>query len=191
MTEETKTMKIRDLPAIAEKAGWNALRAIAAILDRILAMLFGCSPGLASKIPTLSTKAEDVLQALAAEPTFTKPEVEYMLAHTPTSVLHDYASATKEVRATVDLSGLTPEQTDWLFGLSDEDLESLAKAGPAACEKALSGKRCGVVGLELPKKPDEVAPVYKKREAEEVGSKLAKRVRAFKEDVFEPMKLAM
>lgn len=184
-------MKIRDLPTVVEKAGWDILRAIAAIVDRILAAIFGRSPGLASKVPQLSTKAEDVLQALAEEPTFTKPEVEYMLAHTPTSVLHDYASSSKEGRATVDLSGLTPEQTDWVFALSDEDLESLEKAGPAACEKALEGKKRGVVGLSQPAKPN-VAYIYNESPVGDVGSgsKLAKRVRAFKENEFSPMRIA-
>lgn len=185
-------MKFRDLTDTAEKAGWNVLRAIASIIDRIMSMLFGRSPGLASKVPQLSTKAEDVLQALAAEPTFTKPEVEYLLAHTPTSVLHYYASATAEARATIDLSGLTPEQMDWVFGLSDDDLKKLAQAGPAACEKALAGKKCGVVGLSSPRKSEEQgAPIYKEIAADTPKGRLSDRVRAFKEDIFEPMKFAM
>ncbi|MEV4606755.1 hypothetical protein MRBLMR1_001712 [Neorhizobium sp. LMR1-1-1.1] len=185
-------MKFKDIPAVIEKAALALLTAIAKLIDAIIAAIFGSDSNLAAKVPRLATKAEDVLQALAREPTYTKPEIEYMVAHTPRSVLHEYASAKDLVsRAAVDIRALTPEQTDWLFGLSDEDLDKLAKAGPDACEKALVGKKCGIVGLELPHKPKGVSTYNEPPYSDVVlETELAKRVRDFKTDEFSPFQIA-
>lgn len=65
--------------------------------------------------------------------------------------VHQYAAAEgPDVRCAVDLSPLSPTQTDWLLGLRDGDLARLTKAGPRACELAARGKRSGLVGLPMP-----------------------------------------
>jgi hypothetical protein len=65
--------------------------------------------------------------------------------------VHQYASSTKPgLRVDIDLTGLSLAQFAWLMQLSDDDLKKLAEAGPQACERAVSGKRCGIVGLPLP-----------------------------------------
>lgn len=65
--------------------------------------------------------------------------------------VHQYAAAVgPDVRCAVDLSPLSPAQTDWLLGLRDGDLARLTKAGPRACELAARGKRSGLVGLPTP-----------------------------------------
>lgn len=104
-----------------------------------------------------------------------------------------YASTSLEGRATVDLSSLTPKPLDWLFGLSDDDLETLKLAGPAACEKALAGKKRGVVGLPLPMKSGEWHATRKDKagDAPSYKSKIATRVRAFKEKEFSSLQIAM
>lgn len=76
-----------------------------------------------------------------------------MLASDVGRSVHDYASARGMGRAAVDLSGLTEEQQDWLMGLSEQDLQRLAVAGEAVCKRAVSGKRCGIVGLPTPRQP--------------------------------------
>ncbi|MBX3576206.1 MAG: hypothetical protein KF723_03280 [Rhizobiaceae bacterium] len=72
--------------------------------------------------------------------------------HTPVSdigaAVHQYASARDPyIRGAVDLTCLSAAQAGWLMGLSDADLERLAAAGPVACQRAVTGKRSGIVGL--------------------------------------------
>ena len=47
-------------------------------------------------------------------------------------------------------SSLT-RSTDWLMSLTNEELVKLAKAGPQVCDRAVRGKRSGIVGLPAPK----------------------------------------
>lgn len=69
--------------------------------------------------------------------------------------VHAYAAADDgNARSLVDLSALSVDQLMWLTGLSFSDLRKLAAAGPAACERAASGRKCGVVGLPLPGRKD-------------------------------------
>jgi hypothetical protein len=65
-------------------------------------------------------------------------------------VVHGYASAAKEMRPLVELSSLPQHIKRWLLTVNDTDLKRLAAAGPTACQRAASGKKCGVVGLHLP-----------------------------------------
>lgn len=74
--------------------------------------------------------------------------------------VHQYAAAIgPDVRCAVDLSPLSPAQTDWLLGLRDDDLARLTKAGPRACDLAARGKRSGLVGLPMPEDRPSVARV--------------------------------
>lgn len=64
------------------------------------------------------------------------------------AAVHQYASATDpSVRSAVDLTGLRADQFGWLMGLADDDLRRLAAAGPVACQRAITAKRSGIVGL--------------------------------------------
>lgn len=51
-----------------------------------------------------------------------------------------YASEPKD-RGTVDLRKLSPDQTRWLLGLDDLDLQRLSEAGRRVCSKLVRGKR--------------------------------------------------
>ena len=63
-----------------------------------------------------------------------------------------FASAAEPcVRNAVDLSGLADAQYDWLMNLTNEELARLAAAGPQVCDRAVRGKRSGIVGLPMPK----------------------------------------
>ena len=81
------------------------------------------------------------------------------------AVVHSYAAAAPQERATVDLSPLTSAQMSWLLSLSDADLARLAQAGPKACDRAAAGKRSGVVGL-VPCRPAETKPDTRKADRE-------------------------
>lgn len=181
----------KPLPML-EKATWSLLNTIAKLIDTLFRLLFGRSAGLASRVPPLRTTASDVMQAIKeiAEPTL--PDA-YAVAHKPASMLHQYVSAKDAAeRAIMDLSGFTDEQLDWLLSLSDEHLQKLAVAGPEACERALAGKRCGIVGLPLPR-PKSVAPIHnvEGRGEHTYESKMAKRIRAYREDCGVPYPFTM
>lgn len=51
-----------------------------------------------------------------------------------------YASKPKD-RGTVDLRKLSPDQTRWLLGLDDLDLQRLSEAGRRVCSKLVRGNR--------------------------------------------------
>ena len=171
---------LKNLGPILEKTSWSILNAVARLIDTLFRLLFGRSPGLASKVPPLRTTASDIMQAIkeAAEPTI--PDA-YAVAHRPALALHQYVAAKDPAeRATVDLTGFTDDQLDWLLSLSDEHLQKLATAGPEACEMALAGKKCGIVDLPLPK-PKSEAPIYNVLGAGDLTyeSRMAKRIRAY------------
>ena len=71
--------------------------------------------------------------------------------------VHAYASEPRATRWEVNLRNVPEHIQHWLDELSEDDLARLAKAGPAACSRAASGKRCGVVGLPLPSSYEEAA----------------------------------
>lgn len=179
------------LPFI-EKTAWSILNAVARLIDGLFRLLFGRSAGLASKVPPLRTRAEDVIQAIreTAEPT--APDA-YLAAHKPALALHQYVAAKDPAeRALVDLTGFTDDQLDWLLSLSDEHLQKLATAGPEACERALTGKRCGIIDLPMPK-PRVAASIYNVQGAGDLTyeSRIARRIRAYKNDRGVPYPVAM
>lgn len=133
-----------------------ALEAVEAILKAILAIvaafcrLLGVAPPSMPQLPRPSTTPEDVRAEYRDE--FTR-EVsnDHALASDVGLAVHQYAGALDPaIRGAVDISALSAEQTDWLLGLREEDLQRLVAAGPKACELAVTGKRCGVVGLPTP-----------------------------------------
>lgn len=98
------------------------------------------SPQVPPQAPSGPTP-EDILSRLDARHEFPVPD------RSPGAVVHSYAAAAPQERATVDLSPLSNSQMMWLLSLSDADLARLAQAGPKACDRAAAGKRSGVVGL--------------------------------------------
>ncbi|TPK91483.1 hypothetical protein [Mesorhizobium sp. B2-4-17] len=139
-----------------------ALEAVEAILRAILAViaafcrLLCVAPPSMPQLAQPTTTPEDVRNEYRDE--YTR-EVANDFAHASDvgMAVHQYASALDPaIRGAVDISGLSPAQTDWLLGLREEDLQRLATAGPKACELAVSGKRCGVVGLPTSSVPQEI-----------------------------------
>lgn len=174
---------IKKSTAFLEKAGWSILQTLAKLIDGLIKMLFGRSLGLASKVPQLKTTAADVAQAIRETAAPTVPDA-YSTAHQPALTLYQYVAAKDATeRAMVDLTGFTDGQLDWLLSLSDEHLERLAAAGPEACERALGGKKCGIVGLPLPKTKS-AASMYNGQGAEAPAyeSKMARRIRAYRDE---------
>jgi hypothetical protein len=105
----------------------------------------------------LSTRADDVADEY--KDAFTRElSNDHALASDVGMTVHTYAAASDPyIRSAVDVSGLSPDQQDWLLLLSDADLQKLASGGPKACELAVTGKRCGVVGLPVPARAKEPA----------------------------------
>ena len=106
------------------KAAHQLMMMIARILDAILRMLFGPSaPSLARRLPQLSTKSEDVIDAYKNTLSGLSGRALKMASNVGRSI-HMYAKEPL-VRAAVDLSGLSVEQQDWLMSLSDGDSRAL------------------------------------------------------------------
>lgn len=59
----------------------------------------------------------------------------------PAEVVHAYAKANADCRATMDLSALDITQQDWLLRLSDEDLGKLAMSTSSGCARSLEALR--------------------------------------------------
>ncbi|MEI9432190.1 hypothetical protein [Mesorhizobium sp. Cs1299R1N3] len=133
-----------------------ALEAVRAILRAVLALvasicrLLGVEPPSMPQLPQPSTTPEDVRQEYRDG--YTREVAnDHALASDVGMSVHQYAAALDPaIRGAVDISGLTAEQTDWLLGLHEEDLQRLVTAGPKACELAVTGRKCGVVGLPIP-----------------------------------------
>ncbi|MBB4064071.1 hypothetical protein [Gellertiella hungarica] len=62
----------------------------------------------------------------------------------PESVVHEYAISPSDTRAAIDLSPLSPEEQDWLLGLSDGDLAMLGASSVEACRKSLDARKVTV-----------------------------------------------
>lgn len=115
-----------------------------------LCRLFGLRPPATPQFAAPSTTPDDVRDEYNDAYEREAAEDEALSSDIGMSV-YQYAAATDPaVRGAVDISGLSPAQTDWLLGLRDGDLQKLAAAGPRACELAASGKRSGIVGLPQP-----------------------------------------
>lgn len=131
----------------------KAIMKLVMALITSICRLFGVQPPVSRGRPEISTKPADL------EDAYRKAHSREMckgldLVSDIGSSVHRYAAAPEPmIRSAVDLSALTPSQQDWLMMLSEDDLRRLAKAGPQACERAASGKRCGIVGLTPYREP--------------------------------------
>jgi hypothetical protein len=132
--------------ALAVRAILRAILALVASICRLL----GVAPPSMPQLPQPATTPKDVHAEYRDE--FTKEVAnDRAMASDVGLAVHQYASALDTaIRRAVDISGPTAEQTDWLLGLREEDLQRLIAAGPKACKPAITGKRCGVVGLPSP-----------------------------------------
>ncbi|UVK44395.1 hypothetical protein BPNPMPFG_006310 [Mesorhizobium sp. AR07] len=142
---------------LALEAAEAILKAILAIIAAFCRLLGVASPSMPQP-PRPTTTPEDVAAAYRDE--YTR-EIANDHAHASDvgMAVHQYAAAIDPaIRGAVDISGLSAEQTDWLLGLREEDLQRLVAAGPKACELAVSGKKCGVVGLPIPTTPQIEGP---------------------------------
>lgn len=147
--------------------GLRALQAILLAVHAVLAVLcrlIGVQPPAAPQIaPSRATPASVIERYESA----LDRAIE---RHAPVSDLgtavHQYAAARDPyIRGAVDLTGLSTAQVTWLMSLSDADLERLASAGPSACQRAVSGRRSGIVGLpemRSPAAPQEIADPRKR-----------------------------
>lgn len=58
----------------------------------------------------------------------------------PPDIVHAYALANEEQRATMDLGKLSPLEQDWLLALDETDLILLAHSGVGACARSLRNR---------------------------------------------------
>ncbi len=125
-----------------------AMMGVAAALDRI-ARLFGGN-GSPVPMPPAALPSEEVREEYA-DAYEREAAADQATASDLGHAIHQYAAADDpSVRCAVDLGGLSHSQMDWLLALKDEDLKRLAQAGPRVCEKAVTGRRSGIVGLPSP-----------------------------------------
>lgn len=125
------------------------MKIVLAIVWLICRLFGGGGPAMPSKT-RLATMTDEIADAY-------RDNYRYQVVNDQTlaldrgQIVHDYAKAdATDLRSAVDLSSLDTDQMSWLLGLSDSDLAKLTVAGPKACELAVSGRHCGVVGLPLP-----------------------------------------
>jgi hypothetical protein len=68
--------------------------------------------------------------------------------------VHRYAMATRDERDEMDIEQLPGHLQSWLLSLDERQLLKLATSGVHVCERAIAGKRTGIVGLPIPDDPD-------------------------------------
>lgn len=84
--------------------------------------------------------------------------LEAMRAEAPAPVslearfVHRFACLDRDGRDELDIEELTPELQRWLMSLNDRQLAHLAQS-PELCQRAVSGKRTGLIGMPLPEEP--------------------------------------
>lgn len=136
-------MKIFTLLEVAIKGMWSAIISVMRGWARIFGFLPPSNTSADAPIPDPAADIRARLEGLDEQEGFVPPAAG--------AAVHAYASAGDSCqRSLVDLSALTAEQVLWLTGLGIADLERLAKVGVRGCEKAASGRKCGVVGLPFP-----------------------------------------
>lgn len=141
---------VRSGTAIGIRLANSLLRAIWAIVTAFCQLL-GIAPRPAPRIPQPAVTPESISRDTEREYQARRKR-DHVAASDIGLAVHRYAAASgAEARSAIDLTGLTDEQYDWLMKLSNDDLERLATAGPAACERAVNGHRCGIVGLAVPR----------------------------------------
>lgn len=149
----TKTQKW----AWANPLTW--MEAIATVLLSILSAisrLFGLSPAPSTEgfENIQSTDVENAAERAVAKETVQDEAISQM---TPAEVLHAYATATEDARATMDFGNLVTADQDWILALSDVDLVLLGAGGIPACARALK-QRCVSQGTQRLRKQERIAP---------------------------------
>lgn len=87
-------------------------------------------------------RAADVEDAAAAAVEKEELTDTLLQQSSPAEIVHAYAVATEEQRATMDLGKLSPREQDWLLSLSGTDLALLGAAGITTCARSL--RACAV-----------------------------------------------
>ncbi|MGU3401325.1 hypothetical protein ACLBWS_16540 [Brucellaceae bacterium D45D] len=149
---------------------------ILSILNVVWKILGGQMTAESRQIPAVSTTLQDVLSKIQDD--VCESGTGYSKLMKPTTdaghALYRYVNAnTVAERAKVDLSSLTHTQQEWLYLLSDYDLQRLKTVGLDGCTRILNGKRSGVVGL----------PIIKEKDLQEMPqsiSQLAKKIRLYR-----------
>jgi hypothetical protein len=171
-TTQEAFMRVKQAIFYMSKAILAAIeKAILAVL-MLIAKIFGGKPPAMPSRGSLPTTTDDVADTY--RDSYTREVAnDHAMASDIGMAVHQYATAGDPgVRCAVDLEGLDLDQMGWLLSLSDGDLAKLATAGPKACELAVTGKRCGIVGLPTP----QVRPAVVVDKAEAVRSALVHRV---------------
>lgn len=143
------------LPILALRAIADVLLSVIRLIGRLLGVR-GPAPLAPLPLPDVTAGAvrEDVSDGIAK---VLRGGVQKPI-YAPGYAVHAYASASAEARPAVDIDALSPAQAAWLISLAEEDLDRLQKAGAAACQRAVDGKKCGIVGLRVPGPADAVDP---------------------------------
>lgn len=148
-----------------EKSKWtwvNPLAWIEAIATTLLSIL-GALLRLFGAMPPPSVEGFQNIQsgdvAVAAEHAIANETKSDEVVHrmTPAEIVHAFARASDDERATLDLGNLTPADQDWLFALSDADLLLLGQSGIPACRRSLQ-RHCVVPSFERLRRPEPSAP---------------------------------
>jgi len=91
---------------------------------------------------------EDVLRGVDAEASeIAAPDMYQVTPDNLAATAKAYASASFRERALMDLGWLDGAQMRWLFGLTDEQLEAVARAPISEVERAISGKGHRIAGV--------------------------------------------
>lgn len=147
--------------------GWasTSLQSVWGIFSSIfwgIARIFGINPPVPNRIHEHIDRG-DVADAMAAERD-RQEGLDVVEALEPADVVLEYARSTLRddgSRSLVDLSALTPEQQDWLTGLSDKDLSLIAVYGRQTAARSLEHKMMiPVIPREQRARPEpEVLPI--------------------------------
>ncbi|MGE0500653.1 MAG: hypothetical protein AB7I79_03230 [Rhizobiaceae bacterium] len=158
---------ILDFGRGAAVLGLRALQAILLAMHAVVALLcrlIGVRPPAAPQIAPPMAMPEAVMDRYesALDRAISR---DHEPVHDAGAAVHQYAAAADPyVRGAVDLTCLSDVQVGWLLGLSDAELSRLAVAGPLACQRAVSGKRSGIVGLPELVSPAPTEPAADPRE---------------------------
>jgi hypothetical protein len=139
------------------------LEAVYAVL-RLLCRFLGVRPPVTPQIAPPRATPEAVLDRYesALDRAISR---DHEPVHDAGAAVHQYAAAADPyVRSAVDLTCLSDVQVGWLLGLSGAELSRLAAAGPLACQRAVTGKRSGIVGVPEMEPPAVMEPAVDPRE---------------------------
>lgn len=119
-----------------------AWKLFAGLLQGIMS-LFGFSPR-APKQQHDNLGREDIAAAEAEARSDAAAAELVSKIRAPEGVVHEYAVSPSDSRSSIDLSPLSPEEQDWLLGLSDGELAMLAASSEETCRQSLSARKVAV-----------------------------------------------